>query len=199
MPDHVVTSFEPENLYASPRPWDIGRPQAAFLELVEQGAIRGRVLDVGCGTGEHVLMCAQRGLAATGIDLAEPALDTAREKARECGLSARFLCHDALRLADLGETFDIVIDCGLFHMPHFTSADRSTFVTGLASALSDSGCYLMLCFSDRAPEGGPHRITRDQINSWFATGWQLDLAPASIEVTIDPAGFPAWLVRARKT
>jgi SAM-dependent methyltransferase len=117
MADHPITSFQPADLYASPPPWDLGRPQSAFLELAEQGAISGRVLDVGCGTGEHVLMCAGRGLPATGIDLAVPALEVAREKARERGLDARFLCHDALRVAELAESFDTVLDCGLFHMP----------------------------------------------------------------------------------
>ena len=63
----------PEELdasYAGTPPWDIGRPQPAFLALAEAGTIRGRVLDVGCGTGEHSLMAASMGLEATGIDSA---------------------------------------------------------------------------------------------------------------------------------
>jgi 2-polyprenyl-3-methyl-5-hydroxy-6-metoxy-1,4-benzoquinol methylase len=69
-------------LYASLPPWDIGRPQPAFLALADAGAIRGRVLDVGCETGEHVLMAAGLGLDATGVDLASNALHTAKQKAR---------------------------------------------------------------------------------------------------------------------
>jgi hypothetical protein len=46
--------------------------------------------------------------AATGIDLTEPALETVRETARGRGLSARLLGHDAVRRADLDETFDTV-------------------------------------------------------------------------------------------
>src|ERR1039458_6117514 len=51
-----------DGFYAGTPPWDIGRPQPAFLSLAEAGAIRGRVLDVGCGTGEHALMAAGMGL-----------------------------------------------------------------------------------------------------------------------------------------
>jgi cyclopropane fatty-acyl-phospholipid synthase-like methyltransferase len=193
--------LEPDELYATPPPWDLGRPQSAFLALADQGAIRGRVLDVGCGTGEHVLMCAQRGLAATGIDLATPALAAAQKKARDRGLAARFLRHDVLRVAELGESFDTVLDCGLFHMPHFTPTDRATYVSNVAAVLSGGGRYFMLCFSDRQPgDQGPRRVTRDEITTAFADGWRLDsIESAIIEITTDPDGIQAWLVAATRT
>ena len=59
------------------------------------GAIRGQVLDVGCGTGEHVLMAVGIGLGATGIDLAAAAIAVAEGKARDRGLAARFLVLNA--------------------------------------------------------------------------------------------------------
>ena len=114
---------------AGPPPWDIGRPQPAFLELAEQGVLAGRVLDVGCGTGEHALMAAARGLDATGIDAVPRAITLAQRKARDRGLAARFLVWDALRLPDLGEEFDTVVDSGLFHV--FDDEDRRRFVASL--------------------------------------------------------------------
>jgi SAM-dependent methyltransferase len=113
----------PDDLYLSPPLWDIGRPQAVFLALTCAGAIRGPVLDAGCGTGEHALMCAGLGLRATGVDLASRALAMAEAKGRERGLPTRFVHHDAWRLADLGETFGTVLDCGLFHV--FGDDDRA--------------------------------------------------------------------------
>src|SRR5690242_18535501 len=132
----------PEELYASPPPWDIGRPQPAFLALAEAGAIRGRVLDAGCGTGEHTMLAAGLGLETIGIDLATNALRVAERKAHERGRQARFLRHDARRLADLDESFDTVLDCGLFHI--FSGQDRAAYVTGLRAVLQPGGHYFML-------------------------------------------------------
>jgi len=187
-------------MYAGQPPWDIGRPQAAFAALADAGLIRGRVLDVGCGTGEHVLMCADLGLDATGVDLAQVALRAAEEKARARGLTARFIHQDARHLSGLGESFDTVLDCGLFHLPVFTEEDRASYVASLRSVLRPGGRYFMLCFSDREPGMiGPLRLTQDQIRTAFAIGWQIDsIEPTIIEITTDPTGVRAWLMTATR-
>lgn len=182
-----------DEMYAGRPPWDIGRPQQAFLALADAGAIRGRVLDVGCGTGEHVLMCAGLGLDATGVDLAPAALRAAGDKARERGRAARFLHQDARQLAGLGESFGTVLDCGLFHI--FSDEDRAAFAASLRAVLRPGGRYFMLCFSDRVPgTTGPRRVTQDEIRATFASGWRVDsIEPSTIEVTMTPDGVPAWL------
>src|SRR2546422_10430369 len=103
-----------DSLYSGTPAWDIGRPQPAFMELAEAGALRGNVLDVGCGTGEHALLAASLGLTATGIDAAAAAIAIAERKAQDRGLTARFLVWNALELASLDDRFDTVLDCGLF-------------------------------------------------------------------------------------
>lgn len=182
-----------EDLYASPPPWDIDRPQPAFQALADAGLIRGRVLDAGCGTGEHVLLAAGLGLDATGIDLATNALRVAEQKARDRGLAARFLRHDARRLDGLGETFDTVLDCGLFHL--FAGADRTAYVDSLQSVLRSGGRYFMLGFSDQEPGEWPHKLSRDEIVAGFADGWRVDsIEPATIEARVVSGGVRAWRV-----
>jgi len=188
-------AHRPEDLYATRPPWDIGRPQPAFLALAEAGVLRGRVLDVGCGTGEHAIMAARLGLDATGVDLAANALRTAEAKAQARGCAVRFLRHDARRLAELGEVFDTVLDCGLFHL--FDGDDRAAYTGALRSVVAPGGRYFMLGFSDRQPGewGRVHKLTRGEIEAAFADGWRIgSMEPAVIDITTDPDGIRAWLV-----
>jgi SAM-dependent methyltransferase len=179
-------------LYAGTPPWDIGRPQPAFLELARAGRLHGRVLDVGCGTGEHALMAAGLGLDATGLDAAPAAIASAERKAVGRGLTARFLVRNALQLAALEEQFDIVLDCGLFHV--FDDDDRATFVENLRAVMLPGSRYHLLCFSDRLPGGfGPRRVSQQEIRASFRDGWQIDsIEAATIETTRDRLGVPAW-------
>jgi len=163
---------------APPAPWDIGRPQSAFVRLADQGHLTGRLLDAGCGTGENALLAASRGADVTGIDIAPTAIARARAKASARGLTARFEVADALDLGRLGLTVDTVVDCGVFHI--FGDYDRARYVASLAAVLRpDGACYLM-CFSDRQPgTWGPRRVRADELRAAFSDGWTVESITAS--------------------
>jgi cyclopropane fatty-acyl-phospholipid synthase-like methyltransferase len=170
------TTFE--SAYAGQAPWDIGRPQQAFLDVADR--ITGTVLDAGCGTGENALSFAGRGQTVTGIDFLEEPIQRARRKAAERGTPATFLVKDALTLKDWGERFDNVIDSGLFHV--FSDDDRKRYVEGLARVLKPGGRLFLLCFSDQEPgTQGPRRVSQQELRDAFARGWVVE--------SIEPSRF----------
>jgi SAM-dependent methyltransferase len=158
--------------------------------------LHGRVLDVGCGTGEHVLLAAARGLDSTGIDASAVAIEHARGKAHERRLTVDFRVGDALALdAAAFGAFDTVIDTGLFHV--FDDVARERYARSLEGVTRPGSALFVLCFSDRAPPlaGGPRRISDAELRAAFAVGWGVESIEArAFEVVSLPFdSFPAWL------
>jgi cyclopropane fatty-acyl-phospholipid synthase-like methyltransferase len=179
--------------YEGSPPWDIGRPQPDFVRLAGAGKLAGRVLDVGCGTGEQVMLAATHGAEAMGVDIAELAVQRAREKAEEREIHATFEVADALHLDRLGRQFDVITDSGVFHV--FSDDDRPVFVTSLRSVLRPGGMYYMMCFSDREPgDWGPRRVSKAEIRASFADGWSVrSIEPAQFVIAIESERAQAWL------
>lgn len=183
-----------DTVYQSTPPWDIGRPQKAFVDLAAAGEVVGSVLDVGCGTGDHVLYFTEEGHEVLGVDTASLAIRKAEEKAAARGLRAQFLVWNALDLAGLNRKFDTVIDSGFFHV--LSDEDRPIFRASLAAVLAPGGKYLMLCFSDQNPGDYPlpRRIREREIRETFRDGWHINyIRPAIFENAIQPEGHHAWL------
>ena len=168
-----------------------------MLEL----AFAGRVLDAGCGTGEHTMLAAERGADALGVDVSPLAIELARAKARERGSSARFEVWDALRLAELGETFDVVVDSGLYHVFEDLPTRRA-YAAQLAQVVRAGGTLYLMCFSERTPgDWGPQRIGEDELRTTFAGDWAIeDLSRTQFEVNPGlPVETPdAWLLTATR-
>lgn len=189
--------------------WDTGRPQGAVLRLLEAGLIVGRVLDAGCGTGEHARLIAAAGHPVVGIDVSSLAIAKARAKAPGAdggpvgGLG--FVVGDALELgpgalAGLGGPFDTALDVGLFHI--LQPDDRRRYARSLARAVSPGGLALVVCWSARNPFGyGPQRITRTMLRRSFvgADGWTVEsIEPDELETRLPPGRVHAWLARIRR-
>lgn len=181
-------------------PWDIGRPQPAIVRIAEWGGLVEPVLDSGCGSGEHALLAASMGLEVKGVDVAGTAIERARGKARQRGLSAEFIVGDVLALDQierLEPPFRTVIDVGCFHT--FSNADRPLYAASLAS-VTDTGAVLhLLCFSDQTPgTDGPRRVTQGEITATFSRDWVVDsIEPDSFAVSNLWSGPTpsAWLAR----
>jgi SAM-dependent methyltransferase len=187
-----------EESYRGTPPWDIGRPQRFFVTLADEGALQGRVLDSGCGTGEHALLAAARGHEAVGVDIVPAAVDAARRKAAARHLDATFVVGDVRRLDRLGAPFDTVLDSGVFHV--FDDADRAAYVESLRAVLGPGGRYFMGCFSDLQPgDWGPRRVTKEEIRAAFGEGWRVESIDDAVFETNLVSEVRAWLARVVRT
>src|SRR5437588_11755366 len=136
-----------ENAYGGKAPWDIGKPQAPFVQIANR--VTSPILDAGCGTGDMALFFAARGHRVTGIDFVPEAIRRARAKAQERKLAVDFRVGNALTIGETGERFATVVDSGLFHV--FSDDDRSRYVRALAEVLQPGGRLFLMCFSDEEP------------------------------------------------
>ena len=191
-----------DNWYAGdPPPWEIDKPQLVFVELAAQGRLSGRVLDVGCGSGENVLLAAEQGAQALGIDISPTAINLAVEKSSERQIGARFEVGDALRLDRLNEMFDVAIDSGMFQT--FDADERSLYASSLANVVVPGGVLYVTCVSDREPgeagrDSGPRRVSEDDIRTTFTRGWVIEELRECVRER-RPSLARAWLATIRRT
>lgn len=186
----------------------IGEPQTAIVELERAGLIRGTVLDVGCGTGEHTILLTGLGYDVLGIDFAPEAVEQARRNAETKGVTARFEVADAMNLSER-PGYDTIVDSALFHI--FDDDDRPRYVASLRTACRTGGLVHVLALSDAGRGFGPE-VSGETIRDAFGDGWDLEaLEPTTYrgvvtEVHADQLGLPvgtrvdepAWLARVRK-
>lgn len=189
-------------------PWVIGEPQPAIVELERAGLIHSKVLDVGCGTGEHTILLTRLGYDVLGADFAPHAVEQARANAADKGVDARFEVADAMNLGEPG--YQTIVDSALFHI--FDDADRERYVRSLRGALRPGGLIHVLALSDAGRGFGPE-VSETDIREAFGDGWVLEaldtttyrgvVQAAQADAVGLPVGSrvdePAWLARARRS
>jgi len=181
-------------------PWVIGQPQPEIMALERDGWIRGRVLDPGCGAGEHTIALTRLGYDVRGVDLSPSALAFARRNAADKGVpAARFELADMVAMGDdpdmaaeLG-VFDTIMDSALFHIFRENPQARASYVRALHALCAPGGRVHLLALSDAEQGFGP-RIGDGMIRESFTTGWELeDLRPARYRGRITEALSPESL------
>ena len=176
-------------------PWDTGEPDEHLRALVTASRVpHGKAVDVGCGTGTNVTWLAQQGFEASGVDVSPLAIERARAKAAEAGVTGRFEVLDFLNEPIPGAPFDLVFDRGCFHV--FDHADqRAQFAARVAQALSPNGLWVSIIGStEGAPRdhGPPRRSVRDIANAIEPSLELVELRAVEFEAKI-PTPARAWL------
>jgi SAM-dependent methyltransferase len=179
-----------------------------------------RVLDVGCGTGATTLavspLLGSEG-KAVGVDLSEPMIQVARQRAQQQGSAAQFIAADAAT-HDFGERiFDAVIS--RFGVMFF--ADPVQAFTNLRNATHDGGHLRCIAFRSAAENpfmtaaeraaapllpdlparrAGPGQFAfadADRVHGILAaSGWQhIDLDPIDVVCTFPAVDLDSYLAQ----
>jgi len=148
--------------------WDTGRPSTELQRMVEQGILQpGRVVELGCGTGVNAVYLASQGFDVTAIDLSPTALETARKRAEEAGVTVNWIQADVLNPPALG-SFDLIFDRGCYH--GVRRIDAAGYVRTVKSFIRPGGNVLIIAGNANQPEphSGPPRVTETELVSDFA-------------------------------
>jgi SAM-dependent methyltransferase len=178
-------------------PWVIDEAQPEVVTLIDRGLLVGRLLDSGCGTGEHSLLARSTGLDVLGVDISRNAIEIARRKAADRAIDVEFKVVNMLEPVPLDDAaFDTVLDSGVFHS--FEGAQQRAYVSNLTRVTKPGGVLHLICFSEHQPgegEWGPRRITQAEIREAFADGWSVgEISPAVYRINEfhDTTHVKAW-------
>ena len=120
-PDYFQDRAQAERYAQSSAKRSIKIAKEVFVKwLQQQGLSEGRILEVGCGSGEVAVELAMAFPKATvvGLDLSEPMLDMARALAKKADLSDRVLFKngDAQSMPFEDRSFEGVVSLNTFHV-----------------------------------------------------------------------------------
>jgi SAM-dependent methyltransferase len=103
------------------------------------------ILELGCGTGKHAMLLAQKGYSVTGVDQSEEMLAKARERIEKSNVSIQLQAGD-VRTVRLNKQFDAVIS--LFHVMSYqvTNKDLLDAFTTARTHLKPGGIFVFDCW-----------------------------------------------------
>jgi SAM-dependent methyltransferase len=157
--DHFRESYE-----QGFTPWEINKQDFNLVATVTTLPVRPcRALDIGCGTGDNAIWLSLRGFDVIGVDLAEIAIEKAKEKAANGNVSGTFVVLDILESHVEGAPFGFAFDRGCFHTVG-SDGERAAFAKQVHRHLEDGGLWLSLIGNadeERVGEGPPRRTARE--------------------------------------
>lgn len=164
-------------------------------EEAERGG-PGKALDLGCGSGMHVVTLAQRGWSVTGVDVVNKALARARKRVSASGVTATLVRADVTALPPdlVGTGFDFFLDLGCFH--GLTGPERTAMAGAVTARANHDATLLMLAFGKPVgPRFMPQGATRAEIAAAYSAWDIVDIATPPADL----AGLPKIARRAEPT
>jgi len=142
-----------EEIYKGGAVWTESEPPKELVNLIKMGGIKPcKVLDVGCGEGFYSIYLASKGFNATGIDISEKAIKTAKENAEKQNMEIKFIPLDVDNLNKINDKFDFIFEWAILH--HIIPKQRQKYLENIKKILSKGGKYLSVCFNNQNPDFG---------------------------------------------
>ena len=107
--------------------------------------IKGKILEVACGTGRMYLELLKQGVDIHGIDLSEAMLSALRKKAAERKLEPKVSVAD-MRNFNLDDPFEMIIIPGRSFLHNITTDDQLSTLKCCRKHLADNGRLVMNFF-----------------------------------------------------
>lgn len=135
-------------------PWPSLEPEPEFSRFLNM--IKGEFgadpicLDMGCGEGRHIILLKEifKNAKIFAFDILREPITTAIKRIKEKNLKkVFFLISDVFFIPLKNETFDIVLDFGLFH--HVRKPDSKYYKRELKRILKPGGYFIVGVFSTK--------------------------------------------------
>lgn len=179
-------------------PWDIGE-RKELVQLVESGRVEPcRAIDLGCGAGANAIFLAQKGFEVTGVDYAQAAIETAKVRALDAGVSVNFIVDDLTNLNNVEGKFDFLLDYGV--LDDLRRQDRDLYLKNMLTLTHPGSRYLLWGFEyplrwwERLIPFYDLPFRSGEIEGRFGPYFHIEKVAGELDWSRTPAGYAAYLM-----
>jgi len=160
--------------------WDLGCPAPPLINLLvsAQSPKPGRMVVLGCGSGQDAMLFSAAGFDVIGFDFAPSAIERACATAKARELSAQFLQRNIFELeAEFLHSFDYVLEHACFCAIDATL--RSQYVQVVKNLLRPNGQLIALFYTHSRLDGPPFGVKPQAILDGFSPYFDVILFEAA--------------------
>ncbi len=180
-------------------PWDDALPPPEVLDFVPS-LEAGRALDLGCGYGRASIYLATQGWVVDGVDFVERAVEMAKQRSKEAGVSVNFHLASITDLDFLHGPYNFAIDVGCGHA--LDDEGLRLYKEQLYRLLAPGGYFMLFARMKKGQhddDEGPPGLFEDELLAIFEDGFTLTWAEHSETLLADGSSWPsAWFRFQRK-
>ena len=163
------------------------RVQALVLRVAAQNGLSGPldVADIGCGAGTQSRMWAERGHRVFGVDVSEPLIELARQRAQEHAVETRFEVGSATTLPWADGSMDVCL------MPELLEhvADWKSCITEAARVLRRGGVLYLSTTNVLCPRQDEYNLP---LYSWYPARLKRYYERAAVTTRPDVANYATY-------